>query len=247
MNERLIGEKMKNSEFLANLARLSMFPNIKEVNIAGKEKLDILPKDRPIIFAGTHFFKTDISIIISIIGKEFPIKVVQASTHESPIESLGGYLVYVLGGKNNFLSIKTIKNDKKEVGVFNFDDYKPMIDCLNNGINLVMAAYYNDDPKYYYDRFDYKEGLILPDKGGVGCIYAAKKTNALIVPMAVNLDINKGIRINIGDPLEFKKIENIDMSDTKNRTAFFNELRQGSASLMKSLAQMLPQEKRGRW
>lgn len=247
MRERSTGEKMKNSERLANLARLSMLPYIRDVNITGKEKLDILPKDRPIIFAGTHFFNTDISIIISIIGKEFPIKVVQASTHESPIESLGGYLVYVLGGKNNFLSIKTIKNDKKEVGVFNFDDYKPMIDCLNNGTNLVMAAYYNDDQKYFYDSCTYKEGLILPDKGGVGSIYVAKETNALIVPIAANLDINKGIGISIGDPLEVKKTESDDMSDTKNRTLFFNELRQGSALLMKSLAQMLPQEKRGRW
>lgn len=65
--------------------------------------------------------------------------------------------------------------------------------------------------------------------------------------MAAELNPNKFAKINIGNPLDFKKIENIDISDTKNRTVFFNELRQGSALLMKSLAEMLPKEKRGMW
>lgn len=237
----------KNSENLSKLSRLSTLPFIKEINIIGEEKLDILPKDRPIIFAGTHFFNTDISTIVSIVGKKFPIKIVQASTHESPIENFGGYLVNILGGKKNFLSIKTKKIDKKEIGFFNLNDYEPIIDCLNKGTNLVMAAYYNDDPKYFYDSCAYKDGLTLPDKGGVGSIYVAKKTGALIVPMAAELNPNKFAKINIGNPLDFKKIENIDISDTKNRTVFFNELRQGSALLMKSLAEMLPKEKRGMW
>jgi len=230
---------------LAVVCKASLKPIFSEIKVFGYQNLDKLPKDRPIIFATTHLSNTDVTIAASELATKYNIKIVQASTHDYPMQSPSGYISKIVGGNENFISIRTKKVDGKEKGFFRPEDYEPMVEHLRGG-PILMAAYYNSDKKYVDDVL--QSGVVLPEKGGVGAIWLAQKSKAIIVPTAI--DINKKLAVvNFGEALDLEKIDEIDLfkNDLEKTRMISEKLREQSDLLMSSLAKMLPVEKRGRW
>lgn len=230
---------------LATVCKASLKTMFSEVKVSGHQNLEKIPKDRPIIFATTHLSNTDVTIAASELAKEYNIKIVQASTHDYPMQSPSGYISKIVGGSENFISIRTKKVNGKEKGFFRPEDYDPMVEHLKKG-PVLMAAYYNSDRKYV-DNGSQKD-VVLPEKGGVGAIWLAQKSNAVIIPTAI--DINKRLAVvHFGEVLDLKKIDEIDLfkNDLKKTRDISEKLREQSNLLMSSLAKMLSVEKRGSW
>lgn len=230
---------------LATVCKASLKPMFSEIKVSGHQNLEKIPKDRQIIFATTHLSNTDVTIAASELAKEYNIKIVQASTHDYPMQSPSGYISKIVGGSENFISIRTKKVNGKEKGFFRPEDYNPMVEHLKNG-PILMAAYYNSDKRYVDNAL--QKDVVLPEKGGVGAIWLAQKSNSVIVPTTI--DINKKLAVvHFGEALDLEKIDEIDSfkNDLEKTRDISEKLRKQSNLLMSSLAKMLPAEKRGSW
>lgn len=240
--EKTLGVRTKR---LAILSQASLRPMFSEINVVGRQNLENLPKGRPIIFATTHLSNTDLTIAASELAKKYNIKIATASTHDSLAQSPSGYISKIIGGSKSFISIGTEKIGGKEKGIFRPKDYDPMVEHLKDG-PILMAAYYNSDRKYVDNVL--QKDVILPERGGVGAIWLAQKSNAVIVPTTIDVN-NRTATIHFGEFLDMKKIEEIDefKNDLGISREIIRELRTQSDLLMSSLAEMLPPEKRGKW
>jgi len=218
---------------------------LKYKDILGENNLDNLPKNRPVIFATPHFSDTEILITVdSLLNKlkyKKPIKIIQDETHTKFKSNPSGWTSMIIGGKENFLSIGTFFLVDKEQS-------SPIVETLKNGTSIVMAAYFNPKKEFYNKKFSQK-GVILPEIGGVGSIFLAQKTDAVVVPVGVDINDKRKVTVSFGEFLDFKKIENLDdyRKDLKTTLLINNELKKQSDYLMGSLAKLVPEEKQGIW
>ncbi len=119
---------------------------------------------------------------------------------------------------------------------------------------------------------------VLPDTGGDGAVYLASKTNAVVLPVAVDtaapseVGMARGIiatlrnrpkvRVIVGEPFETEDLdisaiesllqkramkESVTEGDRTRFTLARQNLQAQSERLMRTLAQLLPAQKRGRW
>lgn len=243
----------------------------RNIEVKGEENLDALPPDRHVIFAPTHLSDSDVPLTIAEIGKRFHVAVGDASTHHKATENTSAWLANQVVGPDNFYPVQHEKNEEGfERGSFDPEDFEAMQKAFEEDKAIVLSAYFRSGhgwelpPKggygavYLADRAD---ALIVPvavnvrseKQVGMGGI-ASSLTTALRRP---------GAEISIGMPLDLPKIEGLERMGEmlKKRKAggslspeekeefrrLSEELRARSNALMEKLAEMLPEERRGKW
>ncbi len=184
-----------------------------------------------VIFSVTHLSDWDITAFVNALGKETDIRaiVVQASSHYNWRDKPLGVIGTALAGPDNFLPVSYGSGKDKDVGLFRRNDYEPMKVAIEQGYSIIMAASHNREHASFNQRKS-----TLPEEGGGAAVYLARITGRPIVPVAVNMEGRWRGRavIRVGEEMFIDKKE---------------KLRDGSNRMMRALAEMLPESKRGRW
>ncbi len=263
-----VNGRMKEGErpdAFVNKIELLVKANFREIAERGGENLDLIPADRRVIFATTHSTNSDVPIAISVIGKKFHLAVGDASTHrafaESPVAFVGTKIV----GEEHFYSVRHKKRKGVERGLFDPEDFEKMEGAFEGGKAVVLSA-------YYHGRYESE----LSERGGYGAVYLAQLADALVVPVAVDVRSSKlgeksdvklllerpKVDVVIGKPIEIPKIESIERikailekrkegrlsrEEILEFRRLADELRERSDMVMRDIAKLLPEEKRGTW
>lgn len=191
-----------------------LFENPSEIPVVGKELLKEIPPNRKVIIATTHLCDSDVPIAGLALSDSFDIAIVHHSTHDNLLEDPVSWVGAAIAGRKNFLSVNSRKQDGKVVTNFVPEDFEPMEDALDKGKTIVIAAH---NPTY---------GWKLPQKGGLGAAYLAQLSDALILPVSINVesasktgtlaDMKKVVstskkkfsaQVSVGHPIDLKKIE----------------------------------------
>ncbi len=181
--------------------------NVEEIGFSpgSIELLESLPL--PVILAPTHLSDWDITATIYALAKftNINVKIVTASTHDSFRQNPAGKVGSLIAGPENFIPISYTKK-RTEMGLFNVDDFNEMRRATEEGNSIVIAAFH-DRRCIGHNQF----GVALPSKPGVGAAYLSLKTGLPIVPVAVNMEANKGriferpgIEISVGEPINLE-------------------------------------------
>jgi hypothetical protein len=189
-----------------------------KVNAIGQENLAAIPPNRRVIFVTTHITNSDVPLALSVLGKDFHLVVGDASSNHDFSRNPFGYIGDTLAGKENFMPVsrRTDKNlARGSIGVFNPEDFENMKPVFDEDKAVILPAYYMDRNK----------DLELPKKGGYGAAYLAETTDAVIVPVAINVKSKEtvntplsGVRaalsrpeaeVAIGKPFELEKMGDI--------------------------------------
>lgn len=241
----------------------------KKVEIAGRENLEKIPPGKKVIVVTTHLSHRDLPLAIGMLGNEFDaVGWGEASTHERFSENPGGYLGRKLMGEEHSFSVSINKEGKngREQGAFNPEDFESMKEALDEGKTIFMSAYYKgtEDPQ-------------LPDRGGYGAVLLSQNPETIILPVAIDIDQEHAgektnllktvmhrpeARISIGESFGLEKISGVErinelMALRKERklsgneveefSSLSNQLRSESDEIMKHLARLLPESRRGIW
>ncbi len=233
---------------------------IEHTDIEGKEHLEEIPKDKHIIVATSHLSDLDIPLVIQSLGKDLNLAISNASTQHDFKRNFQETLGVVLAGKSNFLPIDFAETGEKNVPLpFNPENYTPMAEAMDEGKAVLVAAH---NPT---------EGEL--GRPGYGAVYLSQISGAVILPVAVNIPgpaimmrkketLRKSdATVIVGKPIELPHIEGIEEfnallekrrsneevtdADIERFKELSNKLREQSDMLMRILATMLPDEKRG--
>ncbi|MCX6796339.1 MAG: hypothetical protein NTW06_02460 [Candidatus Falkowbacteria bacterium] len=218
INTKLPSGKLKDQEkpdLVNKKVEFIINANFREIKIKGVENFKLIPAKRKLIFVPTHLSDFDMLISLYALSQYFHVAIVDSSTHhhltENPLAYVG---IHFLGAKN-FYSVKYTKDNKGiEHGKFDPNDFNKMQKDLTKKKAIIFSAYYKGG-----------HGWCLPNKGGLGAIYLAALTNALIVPVAINIKSKKQIgmgnakiktllkrprvEVIIGQPIDFPQIKNL--------------------------------------
>ena len=214
-----------------------LIENPSKIPVVGKEFLKEIPPNGKVVIATTHLSDADVPIATYALSDYFDITIVHHSTHDNPFEDAWSWTGAVVAGRKNFLSIKSRKEERKVIADFAPEDFEPMKSALEIGKTVVIAAH---NPTY-----DWK----LSRKGGLGAVYLAQISDALILPVSVNIesesksgavvDMRQAIsknkkklkaQVSIGQPINFDKI------DVQRMTEILRRRREGES--------LSPEEKR---
>lgn len=210
--------------------------------VVGLENLDKVPANTKLIVATGHTSDIEIPLITSSLGKYLNLIVTNLSLHRS-ISSDPTLIGLYLAGMENFLRIqyRVVKGERR--GILNPEDYTKMVDAFDRGKAIVIAAH---NPSF---------NGIMPDKPGLGVAYLAGKVeDSMILPVIANIEGNLGqasilnalktlitkpkVTIAIGEP--FKLSQDPNVNSRKLLVA-------NAERVMRSIANLYPEEKRGRW
>lgn len=261
LEEKAEGAGRQKSSFQLRAAvESNVMPFIERLTVEGKEHLAEIPKDKHVIIATTHMSDLDIPLAIKTVGQDLDLAISNASTQHSLRRNFQETLGILAAGKRNFLPIDFAETGENNVPLpFNPDNYAPMAEALDSGKAVLVAAH---NPS---------EGEL--GRGGYAAVYLAQLSGAVVVPVAVSIPgpaimmrkketkRKADARIIIGKPLELPRIENISDfrrlldkrtsgeeitdADSNRFRELTNALRGQSETLMRTLAQMLPEDKRG--
>ncbi len=148
-----------------------------------KEGMPNLPKDRPIIFAGTHGFRDDIAFSLNSIDRN--AYVLYASIPDF-FESVDGIGLWING---------TVLFDRKKKDSRKSSKPK-MIRAINEGADILMfpEGVWNKTPNLVVQK-------LFP-----GIYDVAVQTNAIIVPVATILEKDKGYS-KVGEPFDITQYD----------------------------------------
>jgi 1-acyl-sn-glycerol-3-phosphate acyltransferase len=242
-----------------------------KVDVAGEENFAAIPPDRQVVFVTTHLTNFDIPLASSVLGKEFHLAVGDASTNHHFFENPFGTVGDVVAGRKNFIPVSRRKGKAKgapSTGIFDPEDFEKINDTFGRNKAVVMSAYYKDrnnelklPPRgghgaaYLAEAAD---AIVVP----VAIDIKAKERKATAVSdLAATLNRPEA-KITIGKPFELEKMKNISAvrdimakrkqgklsgEDVATFKEASHELRERSDVLMQHLAELLPEEKRGKW
>ena len=241
---------------------------VGEVHVNGKDHIAEIPRGRKVVVASTHLSDLDVPLAVSALGDDLDLAVVNMSVHHSWRLKSGEPSTYagmVAAGKDNFIPVdfeKDPETGEKKSGAFNPDNFQPMLEALNGGKRVLIAAH---NPSH-----DFKI-----DSAGYGAAYLAELGDAVILPIAIRLESDGEIglygtaaktflkkpnaTIEIGSPFELPKIEGIERLGEilekrkrgekltpEERQEFLGltaALRERSGELMGKVAELLPKTK----
>lgn len=232
---------------------------VKGVRVEGKEHLAEVPEGKHLIIATTHISDLDVPLVIKSLGDDLDFAISNASTQHSLRRNFGETLGILAAGKHNFLPIDFAETGKRNSPLpFNPENYRVMADSLGSGKAVLVAAHTPSD------------GVL--GRGGYAAVYLNQLSDAVILPVAVSLsgeaimvrqkktNEKTDAQVIIGKPLELPHIAGIEEFDALLRKRREGEvtdadrerfkelsssLKQQSEMLMRALAELLPEEKRG--
>jgi len=150
---------------------------IGNLEVKGKEHLKEIPADRKVVIACTHMSDLDMPVIALALAKDFNLALSDQSTHHDFKQDPGNYAIHKIAGDKNFIPIDYKTNDGKKTAQFNPDNFNGMTEAMNNGKDFLFAAH---NPS--------SDGSLT--SGGIGAVYLAQLTHALIVPVSANFKTN---------------------------------------------------------
>jgi hypothetical protein len=271
--KRAIGrlEEGEKPDAFARTFELLAKATFSKVETVGEENLDSIPPDRRVIFVTTHITNSDVPLALSVLGKKFHLVVGDASTNHDLSKNPLGYIGDTLAGKENFMPVSR-RTDKSlargSIGVFNPDDFENMKPVFDNNKAVILPAYYIDRNKDL--KLPEKGGygaVYLAETANAVIVPVAinvKSKETVNTPLSgIKAALSRPeAEVIIGQSFELQKMENIsdvkeimakrregalsreDVSAFKEAT---HELRERSDVLMQHLAELLPEEKRGKW
>ena len=237
---------------------------VNEVTVTGKEHLREIPLDRKVVITATHMSDLDVPLVGAALARDFNLAISDVSTHHSLLEDPLNKFAITVAGQKNFLPIDYKTAAEGHAAKFNPDNFANMEQEMQKGKDILVAAH---NPSHTGDLA----------QGGIGAIYLAQLSGALILPVAANTfsgetfmsgktlfktALNKpNAEVSIGAPIELDPIPGIEdykniFDKRKNGEKLTDEeferfkeisraLRSQSDMVMKILAEMVPEEKRG--
>jgi len=235
-----------------------------KVEIIGRENLGKIPEGKKVIIVTSHATDLDVPAAAYALMKDFNLLVAHQSVQtllNEPGVSVGIDII----GRNNFFPLEyegsARKNNKR--GVFNPDNIQNFKRYSDENDMTPLIAAHNPSANWQLE------------KGGLGAVFLAQlMKNAVILPVAVDIKKQVGMAgetlktlksrsnatVIIGEPIELPEISEI--TEVAKRGQFnkiigtkekfseqdkekFSELTEQSKFVMKKLASLLPEEKRG--
>lgn len=201
------------SRRLMRAIELQLKTQLGKIEISGMENLEKIPKDKKVVVAPDH--KTDMAVPLTVhaLGDSLDLVITNESVHHKftgePSMNLGMRLV----GRDNFLPIDFMgKGTDKHPTAFNPDNFIPMMKAMDKGKTTIVAAH---NPSL---------GGHL-EQGGYGAVYLAEMTDAVIIPVSIDIISKENlgmaqnvlrtflkkpdVHIQIGEPFSLDKIEDI--------------------------------------
>jgi hypothetical protein len=240
---------------------------LSKIEIRGRENLDKIPPNAKVVIATTHISDIDVAIPIAKLGRIFRIKWANASMQHHITQDPFINLVLTAAGIANAIPVDYHWAQQDGVGKsytasnFNLKNFLPMRKALENGDTIVFAAH---NPTHIRDGK-------LPLDGGHGAVYLAEISGATILPVAINIKSDDPLlgttkypllgmfkerteaEMVIGEPYAPERIDGIEgFANAQKKTykdlrIVVSGLRRESERLMRTLAQLLPEERRGPW
>lgn len=157
---------------------------IKPPKIQGLNNLTQIPPDQPLVVASTHLSDIDVQTIAANIAPYRNVGMASQVSNQRNFIS-GNFLRFA--GIENVFGITNEYDSKKHYSLyrFNHEDFRIMSNAIKKGKTIAIAAH---NPTY-----DWR----LPEKPGKGAAYLAQLSNAIILPVA--LDIQSDIPICMAD------------------------------------------------
>jgi hypothetical protein len=246
--------------------------NFSKIEVIGEEHLKEIPEGARVIIAVDHLNNLSIPAAALVMGRRLPIQISNQSTQFSFRENPGGHLGVAVGGKDNFKGID-YDAETNEPKPFNPENFDAMLDPLNEGYAIIVAAHNPVNTN------------VLPEKAGYGAAYLAGIADAYILPVSVNVKsevrvmegkagILKNIKgtvdmlknrpeaeVTIGKPrkvseekeiqrfhylfMKHKEMGRLTPEELEEFKKLRGSLNAASEEIMEDLAEMLPEEKRG--
>lgn len=158
-------------------ANLKLFTD--KVTVHGLEHIQEIPPDKKVVLATSHASDLDMQAAAAVLSKHFDLAIANQSTQhifrEDPAAGVGMRIV----GKKNFLPVDYKKvSGVKKPRKFNPDNFLPMAGEMENGKSVLIAAH---NPSF--------KGTL--ERAGYGATYLAEITDAVIVPVGVNVKSEK--------------------------------------------------------
>lgn len=256
---------------ISRLVRVPSEFTIKRPSIEGLQHLSEVPPNKPLVVATTHLSDVDVTAVAAAINEYRNVGIAsQTSNQTDPVMKIGIKAI----GKEHFFGVKNYKQKGPYRYVFDPNDYDIMKKAMaEEGRAMVIAAH-----KPVYD-------LKLPGNPGLGAVYLAQLTDAMILPVALDIQSNRPTgnsddalgafkrfflrqrprsRIIIGKPFELDKIPQEQLKTVKyalkhdlrhsapndasiEGRRVVDQLKKQGNLVMKALASLLPEQKRGPW
>ena len=276
---------------LNRLMKLNREAVFKKPELIGVENLQRIPIEKPLIIVTSHFSDSDIQTVESSLWPRLkevrPNHTIGISIQShNLIDPLIAPFIKLVGRENFFAY--DVRYDKKNNHLqffFNPENFKKMAEALQNRKDIITAAH---EPLSNIPDAQWE----LPRRSGLGAAYLAQLANAMLLPVAVNIQSDKpvGMSSNMKDvvkrlmtgkrppvsvvidkPFMLKKIDEKMLSIFKAYSARFNGLHEGSKEkaisseeraktrivlkeireqsdmIVRKIAALLPEEKRGKW
>jgi hypothetical protein len=159
---------------------------VGEVTVRGGEHLKEIPPNRKLIIATTHLSDLDMPLAANALTDSFDLAIVNMSVHHSMRPKTGEPTTFagiIAAGKDNFIPVdfsKDPKTGEKTAGIFNPENFEPMQEALDKGKRVMIAAH---NPSHNFEI----------NNPGYGAAYLAELSEAMILPVAVNLESEGGV------------------------------------------------------
>ena len=258
-------DAVRSSRQLLAAAEINIMPLIGNITVQGKEHLKDIPEGKRVIVATTHISDLDIPLTIKALGRDLDLAISNVSTQHSLRRNMRQTLGILAAGKSNFIPIDYAESGKNNTPLpFNPKNFGPMAEALESGKAVLVAAH-NPSQNGELTRGGYgaiylnqlADAVILPVaviQSGEAILVGknAMKAAAGGKPDA-NVIIGKPIELPHIDGIEdFKRIlekraagEDVMDAEVARFKELSQELRRQSEIMMRALAQMMPEEKRG--
>lgn len=192
-------EKVSNSRLIKSIELMMLGQNaIREKNVEGFDNLEKLSPNEAVIIATSHSTGYDFPLIINALGKKLDFVVADQSTHHEPDHEIASYLSQKIAGSNNFVPVSySWHGDVKSPDPFNPKDAEPMVEALNNGRSVMVAAH---NPLIVEAN-----GESRPPKTGYLAGYLASLSGHRVLPIGVDYEPVKDSKkydatVHIGEP-----------------------------------------------
>ena len=255
---------------------LMLKANFSKIEMRGEENLKDLPPDAKVIFATTHISDQDVIMPVAKLGDRFRMKVVNASLqHDIRGHTIPNLGLRAMGIENT-IPVDIKWGESKDTGreeyyskQFNPENFLPMQDALEDGDAVVMAAY-TPVPMKTGELPD-KGGngaVYLAEMSGAVIVPIAVHIRSEDPNMGMartpghSLKEKPVAEMIIGKPIVLEKIEGIEKfadlienpgegdarkENTVERKRIAKNLKAQSDVVMQSLADLLPEERKGKW
>ena len=231
--------------------------------VKGEENLQKIPKDKKLLIVTSHISDIDMPIATYALVKEFNIFLTNQSSQHTFSGDPAMNSIMRLVGKDNFAPIDYRQDGSLKRSAFNPNNFIDINEgkAKEKGNRIPMVAAHNP-----------ARGE-LP-KGGYGAVFLAQIMDATILPVAVDLKSDSAtepmgmadnqittlkakpeMEVTIGEPIFLDQIGGLkealkdrDEKENKERLnihPFKEDLKRQSDEIMKKIASLLPEEKRG--